>query len=182
MILPFMQHFPKTEHKSIAGKPTHFVEKIWEGLKENELIAPGDSLEATDRRYYEIFEDSPFDYTQPFRPKIQTIRDDVHNRWNSSRMIDYYINNQRPNMFQFAPRVKVQRVQKVFMSYKYNDLIEISVGSKYLFGYAERLEFAFNDGFDTWEDFFDYWYPRIQKAPNQFYKGKLIQWTGFRYE
>ena len=50
-----------------------------------------------------------------------------------------------------------------------------------LFGYSERLAFAQNDGFDTWEDFFNYFYPRIKAHRDEYYSGKIIHWTDLRY-
>jgi len=67
------------------------------------------------------------------------------------------------------------------MTYAFNDVIQISINGRELFGYNERLEFAINDGFDSWEDFFNYFYPKIKASPQGIYKPKLIHWTDKKY-
>ncbi|MHC6199210.1 hypothetical protein [Elizabethkingia miricola] len=73
MLLPFSTN--------INNKPTYFVEKIWAGFALNQIDTSGVRLEHIDRAYYEIFGDSPFDYESDFKPKLHTIRRDVHDRW-----------------------------------------------------------------------------------------------------
>ena len=84
-------------------------------------------------------------------------------------------------MFRFAPKLPVVSTQEVLMTYYHSDIIQISIDGRELFGYIERLEFAINDGFDNWEDFFNYFYPKIKAAPKEVYKPKLIHWTDLRY-
>ena len=117
----------------------------------------------------------------PFKPKLHTIREDKTDRWKVGMKIDFFINVRKKDMFRFAPVLTVVSVQEVYMSYRSNDLIQISVNERELFGFNERLEFAQNDGFDTWEDFFNYFYPQIKATPNNFLKMKLIHWTDKQY-
>ncbi|HFG0564502.1 MULTISPECIES: hypothetical protein [Flavobacteriaceae] len=84
-------------------------------------------------------------------------------------------------MFRFAPRVPVVSTQEVFMTHYHSDIIQITIDDKELVSYAERLKFAINDGFDNWEDFFKFFYPKIKSAPEELYKPKLIHWTDLRY-
>lgn len=189
MILPFSTQ--------LNGKPTYFPEKILASLIDNKIIyelefinlIKGETIQKIGKvqqnkdgifikgNIYKI----SFDNTLSHTPKLHTIREDKNDRWKSGVMIDFFINCRQPNMFRFAPRIPVVSTQTVYMSYAFNDLIEISVGHKELFGYAERLQFAQNDGFDTWEKFFDYFYPMIKATPNNFLKRKLIHWTDKRY-
>lgn len=84
MLLPFSIN--------INNKPTYFVEKIWAGFALNQIDTSGIKLEHIDRAYYEVFGDSPFDYESDFKPKLHTIRKDVHNRWKEGMLIEYFIN------------------------------------------------------------------------------------------
>lgn len=169
----------------LKGKPTFFVEKILKGLIENgcyenhhdevkKIITElaSDKMVFYHRMWELIFEQNS---------KLHTLRDDINNRWKEGNKIDFFINCRQPNMFRFAPVRKVVRTQEVFMTYSHSDLIQISIDGRELFGYYERLEFAKNDGFDNWEDFFEYFLPKIKEAPNKCYKPKLIHWTNLRY-
>ncbi|WP_264520372.1 hypothetical protein [Flavobacterium sp. N1994] len=112
--------------------------------------------------------------------KIHTLREDKNDRWKRGVMIDFFINCRQPSMFRFAPKIPCTSTQSVYMSYAYCDIIEISVGVRQLFG-NELIEFAQNDGFDTWQDFFDYFYPLIKATPDNWLERKLIHWTDKRY-
>lgn len=158
----------------INDKLTYFVEKIHKGIRENYMLAPIDPSIHYTPDYNFIAKDKKM-------AKYHTIREDKNDRWKVGMMIDFFINVRQPNMFRFAPRVPVVSIQDVYMSYKGNDVIQISVGEKELFGFNERLEFAQNDGFDTWEDFFNYFYPQIKATSNNFLKMKIIHWTDLRY-
>ena len=167
MILPFST--------KINGKETFFVEKIQVALR---LPFFKDSV-----GFHEGFVPPNFNFyvKSKCKPKLHTLRDDINDRWHAGIMIDYFINVRQKNMFRFAPKVPVVSTQEVFMTYAFNDVIEITIGDKYLMSYTERLEFAINDGFDNWEDFFNYFYPKIKAAPGELYKPKLIHWTDLRY-
>ena len=131
MILPFSTQ--------INGKPTYFVEKIQSALAQMGLFKDYNKADFDHKEFcidVYLFCDS----------KIHTIRDDKNNRWKPGVMIDYFINCRQPNMFRFAPRIPVVSTQKVFMTYAFNDVIQISVDDRELFSYTERLEFAKNDG------------------------------------
>ena len=161
----------------LNGKPTYFVERIWASIHsqfkvENEYLLPNVYFECLDKGFKNM---------HPFKPKLHTIREDKNDRWQPGTKIDFFINCRQKNMFRFAPFLPVVSVQEVYMSYRSNDLIQISVNERELFGFNERLEFAQNDGFDTWEDFFNYFYPQIKATPNNFLKMKLIHWTDKQY-
>lgn len=181
MILPFSTQ--------LNGKLTYFVEKIWQGLKKNDMLFPGASLETTDRRYFEYYGESPFDYTRMFIPKIHTIREDKNNRWKAGIKIDFFINCRQKNMFRFAPVLPVISTQEIRIKYTMSSsntpLVYVEVfgnndwkclgtynpKNKEYFG--DLLLLAQNDGFDTVEDFFLYF--------NKNFKGKIIHWTDLKY-
>lgn len=163
MILPFSTQ--------INGKPTYFPEKILSGLKDLEITEEIRNFILSDYYHEEI-------NILDLNPKMHTIRNDKNNRWKKGVMIDFFINCRQPNMFRFAPRIPVVSTQKVFMTYAFNDVIEISVSGKYI---TDVLQFAKNDGFDTWEDFFNYFYPKIINNPEECFSGKIIHWTDLRY-
>jgi len=156
----------------INGKPTYFVEKIHSGLLQNDLL-----------QGFDLGSDHDFDLDKlcSCEPKLHTIRDDEKDRWHAEMMIDFFINVRTKKMFRFAPKIPVVSTQKVLMTYYHSNIIQISIDERELFSYTERLEFALNDGFDSWEDFFNYFYPKIKAAPKEVYTPKLIHWTDLRY-
>lgn len=159
----------------LNGKPTFFVEKIQTALRLpffNNSVAFSPEHVPPNMNFY---------VKSKCKPKLHTLREDPKDRWKAGNKIDFFINVRKKNMFRFAPVLPVVSTQKVYMSYRYNDLIQISVGNKELFGYQERLEFAINDGFDSWEDFFHYFYPQIKATEDNFLRLKLIHWTDKRY-
>ena len=159
----------------LNGKPTYFVEKIHQALRLPYFL---DSVGFSPEYVHKEFD---FVMYPLLRPKLHTLRDDLNDRWRAGMIIDFFINVRRRNMFRFAPKIPVVSTQEVFMTYAHSDLIQISIDGRELFGYVERLEFAINDGFDNWEDFFNFFYPKIKVAEKGCYKPKLIHWTDLRY-
>lgn len=157
----------------LNGKPTYFVEKIHKGFRLQEL-----NIKAAIDPAIHYTADYNFTAKDKLSHKIHTIRDDEKDRWQPGTKIDFFINCRQKNMFRFAPTVPVVSVQEVFMTYAFNDVIEISIDGNYV---NNVLEFAKNDGFDNWDDFFNYFYPKIKAAPGELYKPKLIHWTDLRY-
>jgi len=169
MILPFSTQ--------LNGKPTHFVEKIFLGLKN------GFTQEDNYKIEYELSEE---EYTKEYKtdlivfcsvkPKLHTIREDKNNRWKPGVMIDFFINARQKNMFRFAPRIPVVSTQKIeifyFTDWPCVDQPAIYIDGKFL-PYEQWLELAQNDGFDNIQDFFEYF--------NTDFSGKIIHWTDKRY-
>ena len=112
--------------------------------------------------------------------KIHSIREDIHDRWEKGKKIHFATGVRTKNYNQFDERI-CTGIQNVYMSYAFNDLIEITVDDKEFFGYSERLRLAQNDGFDSWEGFFNWFYPIIAKSKDNFIAYKIIHWTPFRY-
>ncbi|MBF6607985.1 MAG: hypothetical protein ITG00_04520 [Flavobacterium sp.] len=176
MILPFSTQ--------MSNKPNHFVEKIWEGFLRN--LYEGDDeyqdyLEKHKERFGDYWEFRPDEDTRMTHPKIHTFREDKTNRWQTGTLIHPVINNRSKNYFQFAPTFPCKEVQDIFMTYYHSDIIQISVDNRILVSYTERLELAWNDGFDSWDDFFDYWYPIITANGDKGWSGKIIHFTDLKY-
>ena len=171
MILPFSTH--------LNGKPTNFVQKIWECLINLEVVNSKIGVYPEKEKEYNKYLNnlSVFAFGD-YKPKLHTVRKDLKERWKAGTKIDFFINVRQKDMFRFAPQLPVISTQRVFMTYAYNDIIEISVNGNYI---NDRKQFAINDGFDTYEDFFNYFYPIIRKSEDEVFIGKIIHWTDFRY-
>ena len=166
MILPFSTQ--------LNGKPTYFVEKILKCFDEREATESDKEMlrEAIEKGYLDVWK------YDDVTPKLHTIRKDDKQRWKRGTKIDFFINCRQKDMFRFAPQLPVISTQRVFMTYAYNDIIEISVNGNYI---NDRKQFAINDGFDTYEDFFNYFYSIIKKSEHEAFSGKIIHWTDLRY-
>lgn len=159
----------------LNGKPTYFVEKIQTALRLpffNNSVGFSPEHVPPNMNFY---------VKSKCKPKLHTLRDDPKDRWQAGMMIDFFINVRTKKMFRFAPKIPVIDTQQVLMTYAFNDVIQISIDDRELFGHHERLEFAINDGFDNWEDFFNYFLPKIKAAPKGVYTAKLIHWTDLKY-
>lgn len=164
--------------QEINGKPTMFIEKIWQSLLRDNVEMNINEFEVTFKKCLPLIGKMKVgEYYQ----KKHTIRKDTKRRWKEGMDIHMVINNRTKDRFQFAPVLKVKSIQRVFMTYAYNDLIQISVDGTELFGHDQRLIFAKNDGFDTWEDFFNWFYPIIMNDPKEQFSGILIHWTDLEY-
>lgn len=159
----------------LNGKPTHFVEKIQKGFRDYKFNMFG--LDPS----VHYPEDYNFYVKDKCSPKLHTIRKDEKNRWKKGVLIDFFINARQKNMFRFAPRVPVVSTQTIYMTYAFDNIIEITIGGKYIYDFKEKEQLAINDGFDSYKEFFDYFYPIIKSSENEFYKGKIIHWTDLRY-
>lgn len=169
----------------INGKPTYFPDKVIKGLHNSiheNLIKDFLMDQSADLLFGNLVEpDYPQISLDEINPKLTTIRTDEKDRWKKGVLIDFFINARQKNMFRFAPRIPVVSTQKIYMSYAYNDIIEITIDGKYIYDFKEKEQLAINDGFDSYEDFFNYFYPIIKSSEDEFYKGKIIHWTDLRY-
>nr|WP_294922158.1 hypothetical protein [uncultured Flavobacterium sp.] len=168
----------------LNGKPTHFVEKIWKGLKNNitkELyfkILQYNNYELTTKQY-----PVDIDIYEKVLPKLHTFREDPKDRWKAGMKIDFFINVRKKNMFRFAPVLPVVSIQKVSIEWrpssypKLKPLVwiddKIFYDHHFDFGKVKMLELAHNDGFDSIEDFFVYF--------KEDFTGKIIHWTDLKY-
>jgi len=177
----------------INGKPSYFIEKIWEGLLRNVFENDIDYIDYMSR-HEEVFGKNwdfiPDETERMTSGKIHTIREDKKDRWQTGTKIDFFINTYQKNMFRFAPVLPVVSVQKIEIKW-FDDgkikQVSVFIDGKiygtvcYNFGVnvtelykRKKLDLlAQNDGFDTIEDFFAYF--------NEDFKGKLIHWTDLKY-
>lgn len=176
MILPFSQRFKD-------GTPTYFIEKIWAGLCNNYLDLALNMLD-----YFQDYEDKfgcfwdgADDIT--LKPKLTTIRTDIHERWHAGRLIHPVINNRSKNQFQFAPVFPCVSTQKIEIR-KTDDKLIIAHYIDRRWGFAVAVDgqyvnndvvekIAINDGFRSVSSFFK-WF-------NKDYTGKIIHWTNLKY-
>lgn len=188
MILPFATQ--------INGKPTLFIEKIWEGFFRNDFFDGKDTefikyFDLHGEKFGKTWDELPADNRLEF-PKIHTIRKDDKDRWEPGVMIDFFINARQKNMFRFAPRIKVVSTQDIFMTRRGSHLeITIAKVGSYMGGNDFMLDafqqglLAQNDGFDEYDDFRSYFINAIEengkKTGNYWFSGKIIQWTDFKY-
>ena len=152
---------------TINNKPTYFVEKIWTSL--------GYDIQTAKIR--DMIFDCPIWFNpEPMKPKKHTIRKDEKDRWKVGNDIHFVINNRTKNRFQFAPITKVKSIQKieiVIRGVKNERPINVYIDGK-IIGLGNGLEeLAINDGFDSLDEFYDYF--------KDGFVGKLIHWTDARY-
>ena len=98
MILAFTQ--------KLNGKPSYFVEKIWQSLPAKLALESNYFSGGLMRKNYK-FSDDAYD----MKPKMHTIRKDSSNRWKAGNDIHFTINVRTKNQFQFVPVVKCISVQ-----------------------------------------------------------------------
>lgn len=184
-----MTTFPKGSGK-LTKRATFFVEKVWEGFLQLGIQANASELcdlglKALSRNYT----------VKTHAPKIHTIREDKTNRWKVGMMIDFFINSRTKKAFRFAPRVPVISLQKIVV--KRTDHISMNdyPGQMYIqtitianvdyfrsflvtidgnLQTVKRLGLlASNDGFDSLDDFFNWFCDDFE--------GKIIHWTDIKY-
>ena len=165
MILPFSTQ--------LNGKPTHFVEKIWEAILQKGIPFTYEGMEigaiALPKGYV----------IKTHSPKLHTIREDNKNRWKVGTKIDFFINCRQKDMFRFAPVLPVISIQRVFMTYlpQCGNGFQVSIGGRELNPFEIEV-LAVNDGFDSVEEFENYF---ISVMKDDEFPGKLIHWTNFKY-
>ena len=171
----------------LNGKKTFFPQKIIKGLPyEKWSISAAYSMVndiCKECGYVKSYED--------LKPKLHTIRRDEKNRWKAGNNIHFVINNRTANRFQFFSVVKcistqiieikvVDEIRKYY-SYvselKFNDEVyrkcfDVTVDNC-LLNRKEVETLSINDGFDTVEEFFNYF--------SEDFRGKIIHWTPLKY-
>lgn len=189
MILPFSTH--------LNGKPTNFVQKIWECLINLEVVNSKIGVYPEKEKEYNKYLNnlSVFAFGD-YKPKLHTVREDLKERWKVGTKIDFFINVRQPNMYRFAPVLPVVSTQKIEFIWKENTENQTCLGTKFdrictikiddcFYGDAYLLKgsvvsssytiptFANNDGFDSPDELFAYF--------NKNFKGKIIHWTDLKY-
>lgn len=179
MTLAFSTHINKVA--------TYFVEKIWEGFH-GRPTTPQVKRSDLDDLFEKYHEQLLPEFRSKVQPKFHTIRKDEKNLWKEGRDIHMVIHNRTPKRFQFAPVVKCMSVQKIEIQYHDKPLGERIAtvhidGQQYgtaiwkdckLIHNSSRLDLlAANDGFESVNDFFEYF--------DKDFTGKIIQWTNLKY-
>jgi len=164
MILSFSTKFKN-------GNLTHFIKKIWVGLK---LVLIDDYSELQNT-YYEAQYLKLGNVDQPLfdvNPKIHTIREDKHNRWHAGVLIHFTVFPRSNKMFRFAPVIPCTSTQLIDI-YETGDGTEIFVDGRCLDENEAEL-LARNDGFADAEDMLNWFNGGIEDW-------KIIHWTDFKY-
>ncbi|MBC7525853.1 MAG: hypothetical protein H7239_15630 [Flavobacterium sp.] len=186
MILPFSTQ--------LNGKPTYFIEKIWEGLLRTvkDDVQYISHLNTHEEQFGKHWDFLPDEADRMTNPKIHTIREDKKERWKPGIKIDFFINCRQKNMFRFAPVLPVVSVQEIFMTRR-GTFIEISIAKidsyigedDFQLNGLQIEQLALNDGFDEYNDFRIYFSEVIEKngkaTGNYWFKGKIIHWTDLKY-
>jgi hypothetical protein len=169
MVLNYKTTFP-------WGAPTLFREKIWKGVVNTEAGAKTTMRGQSMKDYLKVEED--------LHPKIHTIREDVHQRFQPGMDLDhcYYPYTKHRDTFL---RYKCLWVQPILIKYL-AECTEGDIEAATTGVYAPTVmiggrplsqdkvkDLALNDGFSTVEDFFRYF--------NSDFSGRIIHWTNVRY-
>lgn len=109
--------------------------------------------------------------------KIHTIREDLNDRWHAGRVAQFATGVRTKNYKQFDER-EIVSTQRIFIT-AYDEVI-VSINSKRL-GLKELETLAINDGFDTLEQFEDFFINQLSKRIRKQMSGKIINWTDFKY-
>lgn len=132
--------------------------------------------------------------------KIHTIREDLGDRWHEGRQIEFATGVRTKNYRQFNAGfcIGLQKIeiwewygqaQALYnlkpLHFPYNQRPCILVDGKLLDALHEVI-LAFNDGFNSLEDFYAWFLPQIDQNPvpdngNRVWVGKIIHWTAFKY-
>jgi hypothetical protein len=166
MILSFTQ--------KLNDKPTYFVEKILASLHADKNFK-GFTLSN--------FYNHDLDYLETAHPKIHTIRTDLCNRWKAGNDIHFTINPRTKNQFQFAPIVKCISTQLIWIQSSEKRILvenylndDKTIPDKFNWKQLQSDEvynLIKNDGFDSEEDFWNYF--------DKDFSGKIIHWTNLKY-
>lgn len=116
-----------------------------------------------------------------WRPKLHTLRVDKLRRWKAGRLIHFTTGVRKKKPCQFGLGT-CTGVQEVTMNLDVLGLVQVTIDGRTL-SIDERLEFARNDGFDTWGEFC-HWFRPLIEASNQQGEDltlRLIHWTDLRY-
>lgn len=177
MTLSFSTKWP-VRMQSCAGQPNYFLEKIWSGFHHKGMLGPLERIDY-DQEHKERF-GSYWDgwYTPDTTlPKLHTIR--RGHRWKRGMKIHMAINNRTANRFQFAPVIQCVSVQDIEIKhtgYAPNYPLVMVHNGKHLMnplGYDEIYRLAINDGFETIDQFFEYF--------NEDFEGQIVHWTKLKY-
>lgn len=168
--------------QNINGKPTYFIEKIWNGLLQEKFNLLAYHRFRSDAALIDVLDQ--WDIPKSKTLKITTIRRDSKNRWKPKALIHFITNFRGVDTFHFAPVLPVVSTQSFEIKYHENTFLVYIDDKLFFFGnrdfsvnefenYHGMLELVNNDGFETIEDFCAYF--------SENYVGKIIHWTNLKY-
>ena len=113
--------------------------------------------------------------------KIHTIREDTPGRWKAGNSIQAATGVRTKNYNCFFES-ECKSTQKIIMQYRPGSVcLDVTIDGR-LLNWEWRRQLALFDGFDSWLDMYNWFYPIIEKKTNQTFVGKIIHWTDFKYK
>lgn len=109
--------------------------------------------------------------------KIHTIREDAPRRWGKGKVI-HFATGVRTKQYECFMQGWCTGVQEIFMTYERG--LEISIGDRFIYRQEQEM-LAKNDGFDSYEEFVDWFHKVIMASPKLCFSGVIIHWTNHRY-
>ena len=194
--LSFSTHWPKR----MGGQPTYFPDKILIGFDNWPQLCDQYSLNTPNNIDPFLYLNGN-DRSSVLKPKTGTIR--RGSRWKAGMKIHPVIHNRTKNRFHFAPCFMCKSVQVITISHSYRmveatwenrrmNIRDVFIGSgknqvhfacmsqhpedgewAFELGANELKELAINDGFDSVEQFFQ-WF-------NEDFEGQIIHWSDKKY-
>jgi len=152
--------------KTYRGYPTYFPHMILLSLLATEQM----TTEEFGEWLYKLKEQWPECICDGLlSPKHHTIR--TSGDWELDKLIHFIINNRSKDRYQFAPIMKVKKVDDVVMTFDTG--FDVQVNGSWLD--SEDIErMAVNDGFNAVEDMAEWFFPN-EKVES--FSGKIIHWT-----
>lgn len=153
-----------------SGRYNNFPEKIMGSYPQSRI----NEVQKLQKEYYTRFPEVFGGDNWDFKPKLHTLRDDEHDRWQPGTIIHPIVFNRTKRRFQFAPTmvcVSVQWVHIVSADWE----VRVQEPHHYRLLKHDTVEtMAINDGFESTAAFFEYF-------KNSHSNLKLIHWTDLRY-
>lgn len=115
--------------------------------------------------------------------KIHSIRIDKNNRWKPGKKI-HLATGVRTKNYECFKEDECRSVQSVEMKFFKSGLILIAVDGKLPLHREAATVFIKNDGFEFFDDFYNFFVKRRDKKKNFraiTIKAKIIHWTNFKY-
>ena len=171
-VLTFSRHFPKGHPKK--GECTYFVEKIWNGFRQDDFSLPDSFIPWTDN-YSLLLTGNEYLMAMAVREiKYHTIR--AGNRFKAGDMASLRVWSDKPyrsKQIEFA-QVEVKKVWDFVISDGNYSIDTIEQGS--FIPDCELEKLATNDGLNV-DDFWS-WFSIHPKATGANFKGQIICWSG----
>lgn len=164
------RHFPKGHPK--AAQPTYFVEKIWNGFRDETFSLP-DNFDIWTTNYVGLLKGDYLNSMDVREIKHHTIR--PGSRFKPGDMVSLRVWSDKPyrsKQIEFA-QVEVKKVRGIEIKI-INGVIGITVDGKTMMGVAGP-RIAKNDGLE-WLDFVN-WFNIHPKKKGQVFRGQIISWS-----